>query len=331
MAEYRELFEKIPDGVTLHDPASGAILTTNEQFCEMLGYSREELLEKDFAELIPNEPPYTRERVQEYIQKAATDGPQTFEWRDVTKSGAMIPVEVHLRETTIDGHRRILAVVRDISDRKERELELQLRTERLERFAAVVSHDLRNPLTVAQGRLELVREKCDSDDLEAIEEAHARMDILLEDLLELTQFGPSAEDAENVELSMIVTSCWQTVETKEGTLENHTTHTLRTDISRLQQLLENLFRNAIEHGGPDVQVTVGNLENGFYIQDDGPGITEETRDRIFEAGFTTTDEGTGYGLQIVSNIVADHGWEITATDAENGGARIEVTGVTLRE
>lgn len=131
MAEYQELFEKMPDGVTIHDPATGEILDTNQQFCEMLGYTRDELLTLGFEDIHIDEPPYTSDRAEEYIRKAATEGPQTFEWIDKTKDGDTLPVEVNLRQTTIDDAPRILAVVRDITQRKENEQELQKTTRRL--------------------------------------------------------------------------------------------------------------------------------------------------------------------------------------------------------
>lgn len=127
---YREMFEKMPDGVTLHDTDSGALIDTNEEFCDMLGYTREELLALNFEELHADVEPYTIERAEEYIHKAATEGPQTFEWLDQRKDGGLLPVEVNLRLSTIDGQERILAVVRDISDRKEQE----------ERFEALIDH-----------------------------------------------------------------------------------------------------------------------------------------------------------------------------------------------
>ncbi|GAA0220514.1 sensor histidine kinase [Halobaculum roseum] len=329
MADYRELFEKIPDGITLHDAEDGSLVDANEQFSEMLGYSREELSELNFDDLILDEDPYTSERAEEYIRKAATDGPQTFEWRDETKAGEPLPVEVHLRQTTIDGDLRILAVVRDITDRKERERELERKNERLEEFASVVSHDLRNPLNVAQGRLGLVREECDSEHLGAVERAHERMETLIEDLLALAREGDATMDPKDVALAEITARCWQNVETPAATLQIDASRTIRADRARLQQLLENLIRNAVEHGDGDVTVRVGELADGFFIEDDGPGIPEETRTRIFEAGYTTGHEGAGYGLQIVNEIAVAHGWEIDVTESEDGGARFEITGATV--
>jgi signal transduction histidine kinase len=76
-----------------------------------------------------------------------------------------------------------------------------------------------------------------------------------------------------------------------------------------------------------VTVHVGESDGGFYVADDGPGIPEAERERIFEAGYSTADEGTGFGLRIVEQVVDAHGWEVTVTESEQGGARFDVTGV----
>jgi signal transduction histidine kinase len=73
-----------------------------------------------------------------------------------------------------------------------------------------------------------------------------------------------------------------------------------------------------------VTVTVEELPDGFYIEDDGPGIPPENRDSIFEAGFTTNSDENGFGLAIVAEIVAGHGWEIDVAEGTDGGARLEI-------
>lgn len=103
--------------------------------------------------------------------------------------------------------------------------------------------------------------------------------------------------------------------------------TVRADRSRFQQLLEKLLRNASEYGGEDVVITVGELEEGFYIEDDGPGIPQGTRDDVFEAGYSTSNEGTGLGLSIVKRIAEAHGWTVNVAEGSTGGARFEITGV----
>jgi signal transduction histidine kinase len=75
-------------------------------------------------------------------------------------------------------------------------------------------------------------------------------------------------------------------------------------------------------------VTVGPIEDGFYVADDGPGIPEDQYDEVLERGFTTSDTGTGLGLSIVRTVVDAHGWDITVTSSTDGGARFEITGAT---
>jgi signal transduction histidine kinase len=72
---------------------------------------------------------------------------------------------------------------------------------------------------------------------------------------------------------------------------------------------------------------VGTFDDGFYVADDGPGVPEADRESVFESGYSTDREGTGLGLTIVQEIAEAHGWEVSVTDSESGGARFEITGV----
>jgi signal transduction histidine kinase len=147
----------------------------------------------------------------------------------------------------------------------------------------------------------------------------------------LAQSGNSVGPTEPVTLSELAENCWRTTSSADATLAVETDQTISTDQSRLQQLFENLFRNAVNHGGGEVTVTVGEIADGFYVADGGAGIPEEERDDIFEAGYSTADDGTGFGLAIAKEIVEAHGWEIRVTDSETGGARFEITGVEVTD
>ena len=196
---------------------------------------------------------------------------------------------------------------------RERERELRRKNERLEEFAGVVTHDLRNPLQIAGGRIDLVRETGDLSHLDRVEAALARE---AEVEPEPVAFGAAAREA------------WTVVE-GEGTFELAETATIRADRDRLVRLLENLFANSVEHGGEDVTVWAGTTEEGFYMADDGVGIPPERREEVFESGFSTAEAGTGLGLGIVAELVEAHGWEIEIDESEAGGARFEVTGVAF--
>jgi PAS domain S-box-containing protein len=238
--------------------------------------------------------------------------------------------------------RGLIGVTKSITERKQYERELERQNERLDEFASVVSHELRNPLNVARGRLDLARGECESEHLEEVARANERMETLIEDLLSLAREGKQVSDVEPVSLPELTAECWRTVETTDARVDIRVDRTLQADPGRLTRLFENLFRNAIEHGaasherlgatdggGDPVTVTVGGLDNesGFYVEDDGPGIDPKNHDRVFEAGYSTTEEGTGFGLSIVSEIVEAHGWDITIAEGQAGGARFEITGI----
>jgi signal transduction histidine kinase len=201
--------------------------------------------------------------------------------------------------------------------------ELSRQNERLEEFTSVVSHDLRSPLSVAKGRLDLAREQYDSDeDLDAAAEALSQMETLIDDLLALAKQGQTVGEVRPVSLSEIVDTAWQNVNTAEATISADD-KTVHADSDRLQQLLENLFVNAVTHGGETVAVRVEATDFGFAVTDDGPGIPEAKRERIFDAGYTNDEYGTGFGLSIVRRIADAHGWSVDISESESGGARFE--------
>jgi PAS domain S-box-containing protein len=218
-----------------------------------------------------------------------------------------------------------LGITSDISERKQYEHQLERQNERLERFASVVSHDLRNPLEVAFGRLEFAQETGETEHFEALERALDRMDALITDVLTLARQGETVDDAQVVAIDEAATEAWALVETADATLSVDTDMHILADLGRLQELLENVFRNAIEHGGDDVAITVGAFADGrgFFVADDGPGIDPEDREAVFDSGFSTSDDGTGLGLSIVRTIAEAHGWSVRAAESETGGARFE--------
>jgi len=224
-----------------------------------------------------------------------------------------------------------MAVSQDVTERKERQRELERQNERLEEFTSVVSHDLRNPLTVLKGALELAERTGEADHFERGHRAVDRMERLVTDLRTLARQGDRVTDHEPVALPGVIQASWDTVETDDATLLVDVHTTILADESRLRQLFENLFRNAVEHGGVDVTVRVGPLDDGLYVADDGPGIPPEDRERVFESGYSTSDDGTGFGLAIVSEIASAHGWEVALTESEDGGVRFEVTGIEPAE
>lgn len=220
-----------------------------------------------------------------------------------------------------------LLVLRNITVQKRREEDLRRENERLGEFASMVSHDLRNPLNLAQLQTELASKECDSTHLDEIMAAHDQMDELIQNVLATARDNQRVETTEAVSLRQTAEHCWQAVGTASADLRVETDRHIEADRHRLERLVSNLFRNAIEHGGPNVTVTVGEIPSGFYVEDDGPGIASTDKDRIFETGYTTKDGGTGFGLTIVERMATVHDWRLQVTASESGGARFEVLGV----
>ena len=222
---------------------------------------------------------------------------------------------------------QIVGVARDVTEQHERQRALERQNERLEEFASVVSHDLRNPLNVAAGHLELAREEDDEEHLEVVATALGRMEGLIDDLLALAREGREVGDLERVDLADVAEGCWSTVETGSASLEVEADGSVLADPTRLRQLLENLFRNAVEYGGEDVSVVVDDRDGGFCVADDGPGIPDAVRERVFSPRYSTAEDGTGLGLSIVREIAEAHGWTVDVGESEAGGARFEFAGV----
>jgi PAS domain S-box-containing protein len=222
-----------------------------------------------------------------------------------------------------------ILVLADRSEERARREELERRNDQLEAFASIVSHDLRNPLNVAIGNVGMARQVDDPDEkLETAEVALERMERLIDEVLTLARQGEDVEEFERVDLEETVRLAWSSVDEMWAELEYDDLPTITADGERLRRLFENLFRNAIEHGGEDVRVGVGPLgDEGFYVEDDGSGIPKHKRDEVFDAGYTTGEDGTGLGLAIVQSIAEAHGWEIEAAEGESGGARFEIRGV----
>ncbi|WP_276274248.1 PAS domain S-box protein [Haloarcula litorea] len=320
-ARLEALFEHSPDMFAVHD-IDGVIRDVNQRLCDELGYTESELLGRKVWDIDPTADP---ERASSFWKKLPPNTPHRFEGQLERKDGSAFPIEVHLIRLNLEGKDRFVAMDRDISDQKRRERELVQQNERLDRFTSVVSHDLRNPLQVAEGRLELLREDCDSDHIDDIDHALDRMDSLIEDLLTLAQTGEEAMTLESIQLSNLVETIWETVSATDAILRVETERTVEADRDQLRQLLTNLLRNSVEHGGPAVTVTVGDTANGFYVADDGAGLPEAAGEDVFDAGYTTADNGTGFGLSIVEEVASRHGWTVTASNGACGGARFEIS------
>lgn len=268
-----------------------------------------------------------RERLRAWIERAEAGEYVRFESTHCSPECEEIPFEGVIRPVTDqNGDVESLVVEEwDVTARKERERELRRQNERLEEFASVTSHGLRNPLRVASANLDLAGEECDSEYLENASDALDRMDDLVDALLSLARKGRVIDEPEPVDFAGVVESAWETAAGNKPArihLEADCPP-ISGDEQRVYELLENLFRNAIEHADDSVTVRVGGLDDGFYVEDSGPGIPPEERADVFESGYTTRTDGTGLGLAIVREIAHAHNWDVSVTTGSDGGARFE--------
>ncbi|RXK46733.1 sensor histidine kinase [Halorientalis pallida] len=249
----------------------------------------------------------------------------------VDRGGTRTFVEMRRSPIVTDDSLGWIVILHDVTAREEHVQKIERQNDHLDTFASVVAHDLRNPLNVISMRADLARETGEESHYDAIGNAVTRMDELLKGLLTLSRQGDTIAALEPVEIDGVAADAWSVVETDAATLTVDTKMRIAGDAGSLNQVFENLFRNAIDHVGPDVAVSVSAVDDGagFAIEDDGPGIPEEARAEVFEYGHSTGGDGIGIGLNIVQQIVDAHDWTIHVTEGTEGGARFEILGVDL--
>ncbi|RLM97191.1 PAS domain S-box protein [Haloarcula sp. Atlit-7R] len=358
----------------------GQYIFVNHGYREMTGLTDAEIVGRTDFELFPEETAETAWTNDRAVLH--TGEPLEVEERIVIDGEAQqylstkVPIYDTGERSDPDTPVAVFGIASDITDIREQERELQRERDRLAEFASVVSHDLRSPLSAAQGRLKLTRTTGDESHLAGIETALDRMERIIDDVLLLARQGRDIKEPEPVSLRDAVADAWEMVsqDAGDGTLGFADTVgrgvTITADRPRLLQLLENLLRNSVEHGstscstgvddsaehgsveprsqdqtdvdhgatssqtkpedtanGKCVTITIGTAEDGFYVADDGPGVPGAKRGTLFEAGYSTDDDGTGFGLAIVDRIAEAHGWSVDVSESADGGARFEITGV----
>ncbi|WP_148416156.1 ATP-binding protein [Haloferax sp. KTX1] len=331
--QYAALFENSADCIIDSEFVDGesVIRAVNPAFEATFGYDESEVVGRAIDDVVAPD-----DRLDEAAKLTEMVRAGDFVQTEVRRRTADGERDFLLRSVPV-GENTIYAVYTDITARRDVEREVEAQNRRLDEFTSVVSHDLRNPLSVATGHLDIAREEVDNDHLAAVARAHDRMNALTEELLVLARQGTDVFATTPVSLAETAERCWEHVETGDAALVVASDRTVVADAGRLHQLFENLMRNSVEHGStgsrdaPDdddrLTVTVGALDDGFYVEDDGAGVPPELRSRIFDSGFSTGTAGIGFGLTIVSNVADAHGWTISVGESDAGGARFEFTGV----
>jgi PAS domain S-box-containing protein len=336
---YELLVENTPDAVA-QVTADGEILAANPAMAALADADRERLVGTDIADALPE----IGDRLLSVGCQTVADGETRREEVEVGEQyfqSIFVQVDINTERDTFQ------LIARDVTERTERERELQRQNERLDQFASMVSHDLRNPLDIAQVNLSLLADEFETEppEIEKISDSHRRMADLIDDLLTLAKQGATIEATEPTDVAAAAEDVWPYVNAPDTDLVLATDGRIDADPSRLQEMLTNLFQNAVDHGDADT-IRVETTTDGFAVADDGSGIPPADREEVFRTGFSTDDDGTGFGLAIVSEIADAHGWSISVAESRDGiadeedesaaprggrlgGARFEVTDVDL--
>ena len=332
--EYRTLLESVEDAIffiTVESAESEYVFRferLNQSYEDQTGITTEEVRNKTPTEVFGDE--LGTELQANYHRCVRARKPIRYKEEVPVKTGSRF-WQTNLAPVINGEVTQIIGITRDVTEQVERERQLQSQKEQLNEFASVVSHDLRNPLNIAQGRAELLSVECESEHLNPVIRSLDRIEEIILDTLTLARQGQVVSEQESIELINIVGACWKTVSTAEATIEIEDKITINGDRSRLQHIFENLFRNAIEHGGTNIIVRVGKInQHGLYVEDTGPGIPEDARKTVFEAGHTSATGGTGFGLTIVKRIAEAHGWKVEIVEGMDGGARFEFTNIDIQ-
>jgi signal transduction histidine kinase/FixJ family two-component response regulator len=287
--------------------------------------------------------------------------------RAVKQDGVPLDTEVYYAPSRNHFHVRayrmssgVAVYLQDVTDRTEREAELERLAERFQEFAKIVAHDLRNPISTAKGYANIVAEAgCDDEEaIAVVQQSIERAESIITQTLQFAEEG-QVGTMTTIDLEAAVEDAWREVEAaREGverpdaTVQVESTVILRADPDAFTRVLGNLLRNAVEHGSANgspaagggggdtestpteegVTVRVGTIQSsdttlGFYVEDDGPGIPPEAHEMVFETRYSTSETGTGFGLAIVEQIAVAHGWSVSVTEGADGGARFEFTGI----
>lgn len=347
----RDILDATSDAIVIHDIKDGRIVEVNAPTLQMFACQREQLIGRVASGTDNANSSHYIDKATEYIQRAISDGPQSFEWLAKPSEGRAFWVEVLLRSADIAGAPRVVAVLRDITAR--RRLEQQVRE--AETFRAVgqlaggIAHDFNNQLMGIMGNAEFLRQPAvrEADFVACIDSILAssrRAADLTKQLLAFARRGRRRNVP--VDLHQLITeviALGRRSIDKRIAIEQHTNAqqtVTQGDPSALQNALLNLLvnaRDAMPLGGT-VLFTTQNVEltadasrvstraltPGQYIEidvtDTGSGIADDVLSKVFEPFFTTKESGTGMGLAAVQGTMADHQGSVAVVSEPGQGA-----------
>jgi len=311
----------------------GIITFVNDKFCEISKYAREELIGQDHR--ILNSGYHAKEFMRDLWVTIANGRIWRGELRNRAKDGSIYWVD-----TTIvpflderDKPYQYMAIRYEITDRKRSEATLreQAALTRLGEMAAVVAHEVKNPIAGIRGALQVIlgRMPPEQRDRAIIGEIIARLDALngiVQDLLLYSR--PREPRREAVDIASLVGSIGELFQ-RDPSLSGVSLHVsgaleaVSGDAEQLRIVFQNLLMNAAQamsgEGAIDITLARDNEGHRIAIRDHGPGMPHDVREKAFDAFFTTRHRGTGLGLPIARRVIEAHGGRIDILDAEAGG------------
>lgn len=356
--KYRRLYETTRDGIMARD-VYGIMIDCNIAYAKMLGYSKKELRKLSVQELLPEKWHEEREKI---VHKVLQTGRSiVFEREYVRKDGSIFPASVRTWRLS-DGKGNVVgiwSIVRDITEQKERQKNLQAHADHLrevidertkqlkdsERLVAIgqtagmVGHDLRNPLQTIIGELFLAKNEVESlsnsevkstikESIRAIEDQAIYMDKIVSDLQAFVQ--PVKIDKKPINLKELVTGVLASVAIPTDILVltqiEDDFPLIKADLYLLKRVLINLVTNSVQampDGGKLTLVGQVNPEGQVYIivQDTGVGIPDAIKKQIFTPLFTTKPRGQGFGLAVCKRVIEAHGGNINFESTAGKGAK----------
>jgi two-component system sporulation sensor kinase A len=341
---YRRLVELAPDAVVVH--SSGQILYVNPAGLSLFGGEGRDLREFNLADFLH---PDTREAVLERVQRIQETN-QPSEWMEqklIRLDGEEFVGETKGTPFLFKGIPAVLTIVRDVTERRKSQQTL-LRYERLAavgKVIAAIAHEVRNPLAVLSGMIQLLNAKMEgrkeySQELKTILSQAERLRFFMNDILDYSKELEIKRDAVDVGelLEESLTATQAQVGPRADRIEVELSHAkkaapVQVDRDRLEQVLVNLLTNAYQAVGEKGKLKVGvkqtKTDTRWIVEDDGPGIPDADLNHLFEPFFTTKKGGSGLGLPISQKIVEAHGGKIEVERLRPHGTRFTVVIPTI--
>ena len=338
-ARWRTIVESAVDGIVVIG-ATGTIESFNPAAERLFGYDERDLIGQNVNILMPS--PY-RDEHDGYLARYLTTGVRTIIGigREVTgrrRDGTTFPLHLAVGEMSVNGERKFTGILHDLSARIEIEVRLREQTAmaRLGEMAAVIAHEVKNPLAGVRGAIQVIggRLPKDSKDASVVKEIVSRIDALNELMKDLLLFArppqprPSMVDvASLIRTTADLLSGDPALQGMAVVIEGGAPP-LPADAELLKIVFQNLLMNAAQatQGRGAVTVRVEPVDGvcRVTVRDSGPGIPADVRDKIFTPFFTTKARGTGLGLPMAKRIVEAHGGSIAVHCPPGGGTTVEV-------